>query len=159
MTSERVPSLRLPPKKELACRLIAEGATQTHAAAHPQVNVTKQTLTKWAKDPNFRSRIEELRTDLELQAQEIIKGGIVDAAEAVVRIAAGNVKVKVIENGEELEVDADSRVLGARLKAALWILESVQQKKLPKLNSSSKQTAAAQAELADPADAREWLDR
>lgn len=159
MTSERVPSLRLPPKKELACRLIAEGATQTKAAAHPQVNVTKQTLTKWAKDPDFRARIEGLRTDLELQAQEIIKGGIVDAAEAVVRIAAGNVKVKIIENGQEAEVDADSRVLGARLKAALWILESVKRKKLPEPRSSGERSAAAQADMADPADAKEWLER
>lgn len=148
MTDEmRAASLKLPPKKELLANLLASGATQAQAGRHPQVAVTKQTVTKWLKDPRLRARVDELRTDLDRQAQEIIEGGVVRAAETVVGAANG-------------ELDDDPKVLGHRLRAALWILDNRKKKKVPPPDTRrGERSADALAELADREEAEEWLQR
>jgi hypothetical protein len=117
-------SLRLPPKQELAAQLIADGVSQTRAAAHPDIDVTKQTMNRWCHDEDFRARVDELRTDLDLQAREILEGGQKNAAQTVVDVAKGAVL-------------GDPKVLTARLKAALYILDFLKVKKLPPKNKEN----------------------
>ena len=115
----KAPSIRLNPKMEMAARLIADGVLQTKAAAHPDIRVTKQTMNRWCHDDTFRDRVEQLRTDLDHQAREILEGGQKKAAQTIVDAACGN-------------LDEDPKVLNARLKAALYILDFLKVKKLPK---------------------------
>ena len=119
MNETRPPSVRLNPKMETAARLIADGVSQTKAAGHPDIAVTKQTMNRWCKDDAFRDRVDELRTDLDHQAREILEGGQRNAAQTVVDAAGG-------------KLDEDPKVLNARLKAALYILDFLKVKKLPK---------------------------
>ncbi|KKM19289.1 hypothetical protein LCGC14_1657170 [marine sediment metagenome] len=119
MSETKAPSIRLPPKMEMAARLLADGVTQTKAAGHPDIRVTKQTMTRWCKRDDLRDRIEQLRTDLDHQAREILEGGQMKAAQTIVDAACGS-------------LDEDPKVLNARLKAALYILDFLKVKKLPK---------------------------
>ncbi len=119
----RAPSVRLNPKMELAAILISDGVSQTKAASHPDIKVTKQTMNRWCHDPDFQDRVEELRTDLDRQAREIIEGGQKRAAQTVVDAAGG-------------KLDEDPKVLNARLKAALYILDFLRVKKMPERKDS-----------------------
>jgi hypothetical protein len=103
---------------ELAARLISDGVSQTKAAGHPDIGVTKQTMNRWCHDEVFQARVEELRTDLDHQAREILEGGQKKAAQTIVDAACG-------------KLDEDPKVLNARLKAALYILDFLKVKKLP----------------------------
>ena len=104
-----VPSLRLPPHKERAAQLLADGLTQRQVAE--RIGRHEVTLSRWKDDPNFVRRVEQLRTDLQRQADEVILDGVADAAKFVADVARGEVTTD------------DPRQLGARLRAALWILE------------------------------------
>jgi hypothetical protein len=118
MDEIKAPSVRLQPKQELAAHLIADGVSQTKAAAHPDIGVTKQTMNRWCHDDGFQARVEELRTDLDHQAREILEGGQKKAAQTIVDAACGL-------------LDEDPKVLNARLKAALYILDFLKVKKMP----------------------------
>ena len=115
---ELVPSLRLQPRQELAAQLIADGVSQTKAAQHPDVAVTKQTMNRWCHEGQFQERVEQLRTDLDRQAREILEGGQKHAAQVVVDAVRG-------------QLHDDPKVLATRIKAALYILDFLKVKKLP----------------------------
>ena len=117
--AQMTPSLQLNPKMEMAARLISDGVSQTKAAKHPEIAVTKQTMNRWCHDEVFQDRVEQLRTDLDHQAREILEGGQKKAAQTIVDAACGN-------------LDEDPKVLNARLKAALYILDFLKVKQLPK---------------------------
>ena len=84
-------------------------------------------MHRWAQDSDFRKRVEELRVNLAAQAEEILKGGIVKAAETVVDLASGNL------------VFVDAKELNPRLRAALYILDkALKQSKLPPVRTGSR---------------------
>jgi DNA-binding XRE family transcriptional regulator len=103
-----IPSTRLSPKKEKAAQLIARGETQAETAR--QLMVTKQTMGFWVREEEFIRRINELRTDVTVQTEEIFIDNLADAAQVVVDIMHGN-------------VDDESKLTASRLKAALYILD------------------------------------
>ena len=119
---EKTLSLRFSPKQKLAAQLLADGVSQSKASQHSEIKVTKQTLNRWAHDPDFQDLVEELRTDLSQQAIEILEKGQRQAAKTVVDAAIGR-------------LDGDAKVLGTRLKAALYILDFLKVKKLPSRKS------------------------
>ena len=85
MEDEKLPSLRLEPNRELAAQLIADGVSQTDAARHPDVHVTKQTMNRWCRhDEDFQARVDALRVDLDDQAREVLESGRRHAAQVVV---------------------------------------------------------------------------
>jgi hypothetical protein len=109
----------LSPKKERAAWLIAHGSTQAAASRDPRVDVTVQTMSHWGKDPDFQRRVELLRTDTSLSAEQILEQGVEDAAQTIVDIASGAL------------VYEDKTELNARLKAALFIVGRYEKGKLP----------------------------
>lgn len=143
-----VESLRLPPKKERAAGLIADGVSQRKTAQI--VQSTPQTLNTWCKEEDFKRRVEELRTDISKQLDEILNGGAKRAAQTVVDLAAGNLQYE------------DAKELNSRLRAALFILDRF---KSPKLNKSTvpgkraERDATTEGELMDDDEARELLKR
>ena len=139
------PSVRLPPRKERAAQLIAKGSKQTEAARDEQVHVTKQTMGTWMKDPEFKKRIDELRTNSTTQAEEILSDHYTDAARVLVEIMLGKTTVvtKTNDDGstETVELGLDSKLVSSRLKAALFILERTKNN-LPKGVQSSKKLSS-----------------
>lgn len=118
-------------KKERAARLIASGKTQAAAARDPNVDVTPVTMTNWAKDPEFQRRVETLRNQVSIKAEDILEQGVEEAAQTIVDIARGELMTKTAgENGETL-VPADPKTITTRLKAALWILDRYEKGHLP----------------------------
>lgn len=158
--NNKAPSLRLSPVKEKAAYIIANGGTQVTAA--DKCGKSKQTLTKWCKDPKFLSRIDELRADFSQQADEILQEGVVDAALTVIAVIKGRLTVIVgkDEDEEDIVAPADNTTLNTRLKAALWILDRHKKGKLPS-RSRPKDTedAAAEAEFTSDEEADDMLDR
>ena len=134
MTSElNAPSVRLSPKKERAAQLLAKGMRQAEAARDPDVHVTKQTMNTWVKDPELQRRINELRTNSTVQAEEILAEHYTDAARVLVEIMLGRTTTIRRENEETgepeiIEVSLDSKLVSSRLKAALFILERTAKK-------------------------------
>ena len=153
----KAPSLRLSPVKEKAAFIIANGGTQTLAGE--RCNKTKQTISKWCKDPEFQKRVDELRADFSQQADEILQQGVVDAAQTIVDVASGKLTTTISVEGEEMEVPADVSTLNPRLKAALWLLDKHQKGKLPKPSRTDEsEEAAAEAEFVSDEEADEMLD-
>ena len=105
--------MKLSPKKELAARLIAQGYTQAETYRDPRVAVTKQTMSNWNHEPDFKKRIQDLQTDTVTQVQEILMRSAPDAAEALVSVVRG-------KNGED-----DTKMTALKLKGSLWVLERV----------------------------------
>jgi orotate phosphoribosyltransferase-like protein len=95
-----IPSTRLPPKREKAAQLIARGETQAETAR--QLNVTKQTMGFWVREEEFIRRINELRTDVTVQTEEIFTDNLADAAQVIVDVMRGN-------------VNEDSKIIASRL--------------------------------------------
>lgn len=158
MKERKAPSLRLSARKERAAFIIANGGTQTKAAN--RIDVSKQTLTKYMKDPVFRKRIDELRADFSQQADEILQEGVVDAARTVIDVISGKLTVTIDRNGEELVLPADTTTINTRLKAALWVLDKHQKGKLPgPKRSRDSEEAAAEAEFTSEEEADEMLER
>ena len=119
---------KFPPEKEKAAELLAHGANQRKVARH--LGKHYQTIHNWCKDPEFKERIEELRTDIEGTAREIILNGLVDAATTVTGAASGDLSI-------------DSKELAPRLKAALWILDFLKEKRLPASGAPKKRSFIA----------------
>lgn len=136
--------IRLDPRKEKLARFIASGRTQTYAAE--QISVSKQTINAWVQEKLVQERIEQLRTDVFKQAEDLLIDSIVDAAEAVRDIALGN-------------VDEDSRNTGHRLKAALYILELVKRTKIPAIRDNAKMDHLSALDRMDDEEIDELLDR
>jgi len=108
---------RLPGKREVAAQLMAEGKTQADASRDGRVNVTKQTMNKWAHDPDFQRRVEELRSDPVETADELLIEDAITAVEVVKRVMRGDVE--------------DPKLATTMLKAALYVLDLAKRKKLP----------------------------
>ena len=143
-----IESLRLPPKKEKAAGLIADGVSQRKTAQ--VVLSTPQTINTWCKEEDFKRRVDELRTDISKQLDEILNGGARRAAQTVVDLAAGSLQYE------------DAKELNSRLRAALFILGRF---KSPKLNKSttpgrrSERDATTEGDLMDAEEVQELLDR
>lgn len=143
-----VESLRLPPKKERAAGLIADGVSQRKTAQ--VVLSTPQTINTWCKEEDFKKRVEELRTDISKQLDEILNGGAKTAAQTVIDLAAGNLDY------------VDAKELNPRLRAALFILDRF---KSPKLNKSTlpgkraERDATTEGDLMDEDEAKDILKR
>ncbi len=105
--------MKLSPKKERAARLIAQGHTQVQAYKDPQINVTKQTMSNWNQEKDFKKRVQELQTDTVITVQEILMKSAPDAADALVKVVIGN-------NGDD-----DAKMIALKLKGSLWLLERV----------------------------------
>jgi DNA-binding XRE family transcriptional regulator len=114
---------KLTPRKERVARIIAGGDTQKKAA--DDLGVTKQTVNAWMKDENLQGRIEQLRTDAFKQAEDILIDSAVEAAKTVRDIAIG-------------EDFTDSKILTARLKASLYILDLAKRTKIPAIKQNSR---------------------
>ncbi len=117
MAEDRLPSLRLEPKKELAAQLIADGVSQTKAAAHDDIHVTKQTMNRWCHDEEFMSRVDELRTDLDNQAREVLQSGQRHAAQVIVDTMRGT--------------DDEPKIQKLKFDAAKYLLDLLKVKKTP----------------------------
>lgn len=141
----QIPSLALDARREKAAWLIANGAKQVEAA--DKVGVTKQTVTKWMSDKAFTDRLEQLRTDIFKQADEILEQSIVEAAQAVVDIASGNATAD------------DPRTLNARLRAALWVLDRFKTKKGAPAKSKQEEERDFELEMTSEAELVELLEK
>ena len=144
-------SLRLPPKREKAAQMLADGHSQ--ADAFRALEVSKATMHRWASDLRFQARVNQLRPDTLKQAEEILEQGVAVAAQTVVEIASGKrvsleKKPKSGEEGEEEAEDAsfDVTLVNARLRAALYILDRFA--KTAKLPPSKRQTNTPQSTTA-----------
>ena len=153
-----VPSLRLSPRKERAASIIANGGTQTEAAE--KVSVSKQTLTKWAKDERFQKRIEELRTDHLSQGDELLEHSVPAAAAFLAALAAGRVSaLKCSECDKNLGVQ-DSKELSLRQKTSTWILDRYKKGKIPLAKEGlAEQEAAKEAEMMENEELEELATR
>ena len=100
---------KLTPEKERAAVLLAEGKTQTKVGEI--LGHTKQTINAWCHEPEFRKLVSELKSNALKQVEEMLENGMPSAARAVLDIVQGNVDIE------------DPRLITARLKAALWILD------------------------------------
>ncbi len=143
----------LSPKKDLAARLLSQGYTQVEVARDERVDVTKQTLNNWCKDEVFQKRVEEFRTDLVKQAEEVFARNVGEAAEAIVEIAVGR---PADEDGKAI----DHRFIASKLKAALFIVDRMMGKKLPppvKKGIPSLEDEEEE-ELLDPKDVKDMIE-
>lgn len=135
------------PQKEKAAEMLAHGANQREAARRLQGRDGKplhyQTVWGWCQDPDFKARIEEYKTDSEGQAREIISGGLLEAARTVVDASSGKLNI-------------DSKELAPRLKAALWILDFLKEKRLPS-PAQPKKRSGIKPSISDD-EAREHLE-
>jgi len=105
--------MKLSPKKELAARLIAQGYSQADTYRDSNINVSKQTMSNWHKDPEFMKRVSDLQTDTVVQVQETLMKSAPDAASTLVDVVRGKM-------GED-----DAKMVALKLKGSLWILERV----------------------------------
>jgi hypothetical protein len=99
---------RLPPNKEKAALLIAEGWKQVDVAA--ELHVDPSTITRWRKETDFKLRLGELVEDLTSQSIVYIREKVLDNVKIVQDIAT---------NGGE------PGIVSSRLKAALWLVDRV----------------------------------
>lgn len=104
--AQKVPSLRLKPKREKAAIMIADGMTQAEAAR--ECGVTPKTMSMWVRSPVMKERIEQLRTDITKQAMERLEQETLNATEVIIEIAKSG---------------GTPGVVSSQLKAALWIAE------------------------------------
>ena len=107
-------SLRLPPLREKAAKMMAEGFKQIEIAEKLQRN--RMTIQQWMKDPNFQSRVDELRSDVMAQSKDILSDAANDAATVIVQIATKG---------------GTPGVVASKLAAAKYILDSIKQQKMP----------------------------
>ena len=105
--------MKLSPKKELAARMIAQGHTQVQTYKDPRINVTKQTMSNWNQESEFKKRVQELQTDTVVTVQEILMKSAPDAADALVKVVTG-------KSGDD-----DPKMIALKLKGSLWLLERV----------------------------------
>ncbi len=154
----KAPSLRLSPRKERAASIIANGGTQTQAAV--TLNLSKQTLTKYAKDPAFQKRIEELRTDHLSQGDELLEQSVPEAAAFLAALAAGRVSaLKCAECDKNLGVQ-DSKELSLRQKTSTWILDRYKKGKIPPTREGlPEQEVAKEAEMMEDDELDEFATR
>jgi hypothetical protein len=99
---------RLPPNKEKAALLIAEGWKQVDVAA--ELHVDPSTITRWRKETDFKLRLGELVEDLTSQSVVYIREKVLD-------------NVKIIQ--EIAESGGEPGIVSSRLKAALWLVDRV----------------------------------
>ena len=109
METKRLMSLSLSPLREKAASMMAEGNSQSQVAR--ELHISKGTICKWYKKPEFKGRVDQLRVDLKHQAEEVLEMGITDAAKTVTDLASGRLDF------------ADAKELNPRLRAALYILD------------------------------------
>ena len=98
------------------------------------------------KNPQFRARIEELRTDLTKQAVERLQESVVENTEIILDIA---------KNG------GTPGVVSSQLRAALWAVERIL-KPAPRASEDSNKafrTAAAEVERLPDDEVDEYLER
>ncbi len=110
--------MKLSPRKELAARLIAAGHTQVDVYRDTRIAVTKQTMSAWCHEPDFISRVEELKIDIVANVQEILIKSAPEAAETLIGLVTTN------GNGEKMG-NEDSKIAALKLKGSLWILDRV----------------------------------
>ena len=135
MNTNLSPGLRLTPLREKAAQLIAEGGSQAETSR--ELHISKTTINKWCKNPEFKDRINQLRSDSVMQAKDILEMSIPDAARTVVELAAGNLQFE------------DPKELNPRLRAALYILERFA--KEPRTNKA-KQTSKYRPQIDEELD-------
>lgn len=132
--------VQLPLKQEKAAQLIASGISQTAAAAHPDISISKQSMNRWCKEETFQLRVMELTaSDTGRTVAEIIAGGQEEAA-------------KVILNTVKGVVDPDPKVAKMRFDAAKYVLDMLKVKKMPeetKTNRATRKTEFTPAETAE----------
>jgi hypothetical protein len=88
--------------------MLAEGESQAGVGRILRKN--KGTITRWMKNPRFRSRVEELRTDLTRQAVELLQESVVDNTQIILDIARDG---------------GTPGVVSSQLRAALWAVERI----------------------------------
>lgn len=102
-----LPKIQLPSHKEQAALLLSQGHKQAEVARI--IHRTPQTIVAWRKQEDFEARVAQLRDSATGQAVDLLKASLVDAAKIVIEVAnKGGVP----------------GVVGSKLRAALWILES-----------------------------------
>ncbi len=144
----RVPSLRLSPRKERAASIIANGGTQTEAAE--KIGLSKQSMTAWCKDEKFQNRIEELRTDHLSQGDELLEHSVPAAAAFLAALAAGRVSALKCEKCDTNLGVQDSKELSLRQKTSTWILDRYKKGKIPPAKEGmGEQETAQEAEGMD----------
>lgn len=104
-----LPRTKLPPDKERAALLLAEGWTQADTAR--KIGKWPQTISTWMKnDADFVARIDELLADLTSQSMELLRESILENTEIVLKIA---------KHG------GAPGIVSSQLKAALWAIDRV----------------------------------
>lgn len=98
----------LPPAKEQAALLLAEGWKQVDVAE--ELDRSPVTISRWLKEPEFADRVNALRHDLTAQSVDLLREKVLRNTEIVLEIA---------ERGGE------PGVVSSQLKAALWAVEKV----------------------------------
>ena len=148
-----LPTTQFSPQKTLAARLLSQNYTQVEVARDTRIDVTKQTMNNWCKNEDFQKLIEEFRTDLLKQAEEVFSRSVGEAAEAIVDIAVGR---PTIGEGED-ERPVDHRFIASKLKAALFIVERTMGKKLPTAVIKKEGLLGEEEEQLDEADVKDVL--
>lgn len=136
MDNDVSPGLRLPPLREKAAQLLADGCSQAEVSR--ELHISKTTINKWCKRDDFKSRVNQLRSDSISQAKDILEMSIPDAAKTVVDLASGNLSFE------------DPKELNPRLRAALYILERFV--KEPKQTRSTQQVSKYRPQIDEELD-------
>lgn len=142
--SEKPQITVLPPLMERAAQLIASGVSQANTANHHEVRKSKNTINRWTHDEKFQKRVEELRTDDSVEAQDILSGGEKAAAEVIVGTVKGNV--------------GDLKTAKLRFDAAKYLMELLKPKKIPLATKHTRETRAREFSDAEVAEMMEPVE-
>lgn len=119
---------KLVPKMERAAQLIAAGVSQISVSAHPDVDVSKQTMNRWCHEEEFQARVDELVSEAGVATKDILEGGQKRAAKVIVDTVNGN-------------MDPDPKMAKLRFDASKYILDMFKVKKLPTDMKPSRQSS------------------
>ncbi len=119
---------KLVPKMERAAQLIAAGVSQISVSAHPDVDVSKQTMNRWCHEEDFQARVDELVSEAGVAVKDILEGGQKKAAKVIVDTVNGN-------------MDPDPKMAKLRFDASKYILDMFKVKKLPTDMKPSRQSS------------------
>ena len=139
---------KLAPKQERAAQLIAAGISQISTSNHPDVDVSKQTLNRWAHEESFQERVDVLVSEAGQDTKDILEGGQKKAAKVIVDTIDGN-------------MDPEPKIAKLRFDAAKYVLDMLKVKKLPAATKPSRQanrrnlTDAEMDEMMEPLDSDE----
>lgn len=119
------------PLDEKIAQIMAKGGI-TQAKTAEQLNINRSTVNIRLKKLEVQERIKRLRRDIDEEVQLLWRGAYPDAVKTIIDIASGKATMYIIdEEGEKIEIPADSKQAGNRLKAALEIIQHNETKKLP----------------------------